>query len=49
MTASAGASFFKLVLGFPFGSRCPSQYLRYLRFLVGVGVWLAMQLAMNAS
>jgi hypothetical protein len=32
-------------------SRChpASQYLRYLRFPVGVGVWLAMQLAMNAS
>jgi len=26
-----------------------SQYLRYLRFLVGVGVRSAMQLAMNAS
>ena len=30
------------------GSAAP-QYLRYLRFLVGVGVRLAMQLAMNAS
>ena len=30
-------------------SRCPSQYFRYWRFPVGVGVWLAMQLAMNAS
>jgi hypothetical protein len=27
----------------------PSQYLRYLRFLVGGGVRLAMQLAMKAS
>jgi hypothetical protein len=31
------------------GITLPSQYLRYWRFPVGVGVWLAMQLAMNAS
>src|SRR6187551_1763187 len=37
---------FGLGITLPFGV---SQYLRYLRFSVGVGVRLAMQLARNAS